>query len=74
MRFKDLDFFDVVLLGLIVFSLVIILSAIIYSSKGPKCEVYSEEKVKHGFMYVGKVYVPTTYMGRDCLIYEDRSK
>lgn len=36
------------------------------------CVTYSEEKTKHGFIMSGKQYIPTTYQGRDCLVWGEK--
>ena len=64
------------LLGFLVFILIafllFIFGCIIVGALDNKvCKVYSEEKIRQGFIMSGKVMVPTTYKSRDCLVWEE---
>lgn len=74
MRWDFMDYLLATLMTVLIALVVLILGVGVYQALGfgPKCTVWSEEKVKHGFIVSGKVTIPTTYLARDCVVYESK--
>ena len=72
--FDDFEDTLIRLLFLVIFSLlIVIIGMTIYDLiSDKKCKIYSELKTKSGVMLVGKAVIPTTYQGRDCLVWENK--